>query len=347
MILLCIVVLVVSVVLISGILIISKNKKETNITKSNQRKPYYQTFFDTKDFTPSFEEYKQINRINKVDRVPNVGQKTLKQRIKENKKELNASRIGLINSFINVCSSFISLKFEIYEEDDLNILGSICNKYIRKRIKKYSPDRILSFTREFDPKNSHVILIDIAPIIYKKCTLLPISSKLNIARFIVNKSFDQKVIDSTYRDIIAIATDNKMQSRDKANAIDILNLSNNTKYKEMVPELLNKVREQEEKKNIERIRNLNRQLRAPINPFRMLNPIDLFQDEIIEIDGLVITLFDNVNNTGKKRNIYEDTQNVHTKEINESVLETAKNLVEKYPFTTTYTFDIDQYLTLS
>lgn len=238
-----------------------------------------------------------------------------------------------------------------------------------KRLDQLKRTEMEMFEYHFSPKYSNEIITAVAIMVFSffnNVSKDEVSEDgklllLNMARFIVNKSLNEEEVEKTYSSIISIAKD-ESNPIVKANAVDILSLSNNKRYQEMVPELLERVRRSEERKErpiplfrgspeapigTASARSLPATVplhRAPMvrrgteriwaNP--LINNDLTMGDVLLEFDLLAIMTMEEEHErkkVNKKKTVYEDSQNVHTKEINEGVLDTAKRIIDLYPST--------------
>jgi hypothetical protein len=184
-------------------------------------------------------------------------------------------------------------------------------------------------------------------------------TKIFIGQYIINKSNSNFEINNIYKGIIDIAKNSKYSVDIRMNAVDILNLSNNKKYIEISKTLIQSIR------NI-RTENVNQTFDNHLNTVinnvktKKQNQIQINKNTNIPQQGLgnipqqnIELLVDIDGNTfpippdidipplqrqieikKPSRSIYEDGQNVHNTKINESTLNTASELINKYNPTT-------------
>lgn len=306
-----------------------------------------------------------------------------------------------LDKFLQIIKGEISKRYNIKGKQPMIILERVISDFLKEQLCKdfnirladiahLKPKHMNDFMRNYDHTRSDYILTRVSPLLYFE--LVSLCSKetpfngaggvepldlLSIARFVVNKSTDPKIIKSIYKDIIDVAK-NHPQDNVKANAVDMLLLSNNTMYMSLVPDLMERVRRSEEKKedakrleakraeiiDMKRGADIRQNLgnrrhrrgappRTPwggtVIPMQThrdragLHPLDTINErDDIDLAILLAAAMENEikNPKTKKKTIYEDTQNVHTKEINDSVLSIAKKLVEQYPITRTLMVDL-------
>ncbi len=154
--------------------------------------------------------------------------------------------------------------------------------------------------------------------------------RLQIGGYAVWKLTKLEQIENIYRTIMDIAINNDLPSNVRANAVDIIMRSNNSRYTTIGQDLLNQLRRDENK--IEDAVN-NFQIRHEIDDLKeAIRQPNLLQEEIDQIlhaieeheRQLMVTVRpDDVS----KRTVYSDTQNVHNHEINESVVRGAEKFV--------------------
>jgi len=159
--------------------------------------------------------------------------------------------------------------------------------------------------------------------------------QLEIATYIIWNSNNQDQIDSVYEKIIEMSSNRNYNDKIRANAIDILIRSNNKKYLDRSNVLLEKLRQDE------RINNDNNdihQIRKNINKLRQIvhqQPVTLNDEDDIELQHVLFEQIRNLENRAnniienqkRKATVYNDSQNVHNHEINNSIINIASNLV--------------------
>ncbi len=251
------------------------------------------------------------------------------------KFETNLSNEFITNSIIN-----------LFEKKYGSIKGGLSVKS-KKKI-----DKFIKYNTESDIE----LFISICEDIIHKAPEILEMPKLNVMRYIVNRSQDKKTIDFTYKEIEKMAK-NGLDPKVMANAVDILGLSNNSKYRENVPDLLASIRVTEDRLNdipdlIQEFKNHHligrneREFKLAIErkgltqrpEYKRNRTLLLEQYDQFDLNTLLNLLTDEIGGNfhrmkkeKRKKTVYEDSQNVHTKDINDAVLETAKKLIKKYP----------------
>jgi len=183
--------------------------------------------------------------------------------------------------------------------------------------------------------------------------------KIQIGQYIINKSINNIEIQNVYKSIISIASDNKLSINTRMNAIDVLYLSNNSKYIEISKQLLKQIRNTENtntrdwfnKRLNEKIRklggsivssNTQNQNTQNVREISVQNSRINRQEprEGVHTQDTFQAIY-NVNVQVKKpvKSIYQDGQNIHDTSINNSVLETANELIQKYTPNSIMNFD--------
>ena len=161
-----------------------------------------------------------------------------------------------------------------------------------------------------------------------------IMKKLDIGTYIIWNSYNQYQIDAVYDKIVEISNDRRHNNKIRSNAIDILMRSNNKKYMDNSAVLLERLRQEERREenmiDIHKIRrkinNLKQHVRhIPFNNDE--NDIELQHVLMHQIRNLQMRENDIIANQNRRASVYNDTQNVHNSEINDSVINIASSLV--------------------
>jgi hypothetical protein len=231
-----------------------------------------------------------------------------------------------------------------YTLDNLGAISHVkksLDKVVRYLSQSKDNDTILN---EYDPKYSNDLLLEACRDLFEYNGIEPMK-KLLIGQYIVNKSLDGDEVETVYNYIVDVALNRQISSVIRQNAADILSLSNSTKYKKIVKQSLELLRREDDV--------ALRQPRAPGGGQQTLHiarhqpvPIRIGQprrQEHGERNDLFIIpplILDDFHPGGARipdqirlntdRTIYTDNQNVHNTEVNNSVLEAAKELVANY-----------------
>lgn len=206
---------------------------------------------------------------------------------------------------------------EIPSKKQLQLVEELKNLF---QIKFQIPvkDEWLIYTLNTIPKsssNSQHIILDIVRHLYAHKNT-PIMSKLLMAQYIINRSMSNSEIERLYSDIQTIGSNSTHPFNVSANALDILKLSNNPRY-------------------MLRAENILAQQRREHVPNRTQNRVrNQFNPELNQDLPLQHALFAQFNRTPRKKSrqktLYNDSQNVHDSSINNSVLDTMKELNTQY-----------------
>jgi hypothetical protein len=160
-----------------------------------------------------------------------------------------------------------------------------------------------------------------------------IIKKLDIGTYIIWNSYNQNHIDAVYEEILKICNDRRYGNKIRSNAIDILLRSNNKKYMDNSVVLLERLRQEERnQENVNDIRKIRKQinnLQRYVHPVYSEdeNDIELQQVLMEQIRNLQMRENDIIVNQNRKASVYNDTQNVHNSEINDSVINIATSLI--------------------
>lgn len=160
-------------------------------------------------------------------------------------------------------------------------------------------------------------------------------TKLDIGTHIIWNSYNQNQIDAVYDKIVEISNDRLYNNKIRSNAIDILMRSNNKKYMDNSVVLLERLRQEERKQeninDIHKIRRKINNLKQHVvhNPFMMQDENDIELQHVLmnQIRNLQMRENDIIANQNRRASVYNDTQNVHNSEINDSVINIASSLV--------------------
>jgi hypothetical protein len=150
----------------------------------------------------------------------------------------------------------------------------------------------------------------------------PILKKLELGNFIIWKSPHQYQINHVYNTIIQIIDDKRLHKKVRMNAIDMLLRSNNTFYINKAQESLQELRQEERNYDENTLRHRIYELNTQIHEF----PYDIELQQILwDQYRRLETQFENI--TKRKGTVYDDSQNVHNREINNSVIQSSQNLI--------------------
>lgn len=176
------------------------------------------------------------------------------------------------------------------------------------------------------------------------CGSLSVSKKLDLGTFIIWKSIHQQQIDGVYEMIMTIAADSQENPKVRANALEILMRSNNRIYMERSKRIMEKLQEHERTQEIEQIRRrmgriqeVIQQRTVAVPPVQiatrpMMTTTTTPQEEI-QIQQALLDQYRRLERRAfnaavqHKATVYDDTQNVHNHKINESVIQSAQNIV--------------------
>jgi len=194
---------------------------------------------------------------------------------------------------------------------------------------------------------------DFLYLIFSQCNTLSVVKKMDLAVYIVWKSRNQQQIDSVYDTIMAIASDNQENPKVRANALEILMRSNNKIYMDRSRRIMENLQEHEKVQEMaqilqrmERIQNVMRNNappatsqppRAPLTPYQQVHQLNNqpppMTPEEQQVQQALLDQYRRLerrafNAMNKKATVYDDTQNVHNHKINETVIESVKNIMD-------------------
>jgi hypothetical protein len=164
---------------------------------------------------------------------------------------------------------------------------------------------------------------------------LPHITRILIGQFIINNTNENEEIMYIYNYISDVAINPSINRSVRMNAADIINMSNNSFFIKKAQQSLEILRHEDDQKILPVQQGL------PNVQYIRQEPIDQgielpFNVDLKEQERLLARYAQTVK---KNRTIYEDGQNVHNTEINESALKVAKQLIDKYEPKTTLTID--------
>lgn len=192
---------------------------------------------------------------------------------------------------------------------------------------------------------------DFLYVIFSQCNTLSVVKKMEIAVYIIWKSRNQQQIDNVYEMIMAIASDNQENPKVRANALEILMRSNNKIYMDRSRRIMENLQEHEKVQEMaqilqrmERIQNVMKQnaptisqsARAPLTPYQQVHQLNNqpppMTPEEQQVQQALLDQYRRLerrafNAMNKKATVYDDTQNVHNHKINETVIESVKNIM--------------------
>lgn len=193
---------------------------------------------------------------------------------------------------------------------------------------------------------------DFLYVIFSQCNTLSVVKKMDIAVYIIWKSRNQQQIDNVYDMILSIASDNQENPKIRANALEILMRSNNKIYMDRSKRIMENLQEHEKVQEMaqvlqrmERIKNVMKQNQpvainqppAPLTPYQQVHQLNNqpppMTAEEQQVQQALLDQYRRLerrafNAMNKKATVYDDTQNVHNHKINETVIESVKNIMD-------------------
>jgi hypothetical protein len=250
---------------------------------------------------------------------------------------------------IKKISNIIIGRYKIEENDIYKNIYKNVNEYILHKYKNTKQlDDILNDTYKLNELVTETTLI-ISRMLFK--IINEPLTKILIGQYIINKTDNNKEIESIYEYIINVALNTNYSIDIRINAVDILNLSNNRKYIEISKGLLNKVRNTKTEKtnnasfNYHLDRVINNRNNNVNNRNNNVNNIrnDRRPEVLIDVNGNMFHIPPDIdvpplqterqlllNEIKESKTFYEDGQNVHNTKLNKSTLDAAFDLVNKY-----------------
>ena len=169
---------------------------------------------------------------------------------------------------------------------------------------------------------------------------LPLSARILVAQYIVNKTHDGDELDHVYNWVVSVALNPEMPHAVRAEAADMLTLSNSTRYRRVAAQALEQLRLAEDVQWLGRATQAVRQPGAAYQPIHMpvaapvwYEPGDVEPGWLAGVDlpgqRALMARFERAK-PKVERTIHEDGQSVHNSEINASVLDAAAALTHGY-----------------
>lgn len=222
--------------------------------------------------------------------------------------------------------------------------NSIMNKFQIDHAHRDIFKTIYMFLSQSNQEQRHEC--DLYYALFVGCGSLSVSKKLDLGTVIIWKSNNQQQIDGVYEMIMTIAADSQENPKVRANALEILMRSNNRIYMERSKRIMEKLQEHERTQEIEQIRRrmgriqeviqqrtVPASLTLPIQTRRLMTTATTPQEEI-QIQQALLDQYRRLERRAfnaavqHKATVYDDTQNVHNRKINESVIQSAQNILK-------------------
>lgn len=305
------------------------------------------------------KQHEQLSTIANLGNriIHHVNPQSSINKSKLNNPELNELVIDTINIVVG--------KYKISDTTTLLFIENSVINTVNHLSASSSSDKII---REYSPMYSNDLILEISRDLFQYPTT-DIMNKLLLAQYIANKTTDQEEIDYVYNYISSIAINPQVPSTVRMNAADMLNLSNNKRLMKTANQALELLRQEtDEPANPfmsrpnyqDNLRPSNRTIAFEGTLQPTIAPIIIQPDGTTQIPHTPRTdltfdpitqqmIWDQIQarNTAElprgepvtERTVYGDGQNVHNTEINNSVLESAHELVKKYTPRNKITFD--------
>lgn len=221
--------------------------------------------------------------------------------------------------------------------------NSIMNKFQIDHAHRDIFKTIYMFLSQSNQEQRHEC--DLYYALFVGCGSLSVSKKLDLGTFIIWKSINQQQIDGVYETIMTIAADSQENPKVRANALEILMRSNNRIYMERSKRIMEKLQEHERTQEIEQIRRRMGRIQEVIQQRTVAIPPVQIQarpimtttttpQEEIQIQQALLDQYRRLERRAfnaavqHKATVYDDTQNVHNHKINESVIQSAQNILK-------------------
>lgn len=265
------------------------------------------------------------------------------------KQQLPEELINLREIALNILVGKYHLDSESQEHVS-NKLDSMFGKMLNNKSGKLSPEhKIHSIQVQYDPTYSNDLLLCSSRFLMNYENLSP-HTRLLVAQFIINTTSDGKELERIYDWIIDLGFDATQTQQVRQEAVDMLILSNSSRYKTVANQILESIRQIDDVPQVPEPEdnfpfNVPANLEIPV-PDRQQRERP-HRPHTIQIGGidydvaLQRDLLDQFQRRKPKieRTVYQDGQSVHNHEINKSVLDAAKSLQAKYPIKSLISFD--------
>ena len=323
---------------ISTIFYNSKKKKDKRVINSFSEK-YGENI--TKKIYKNNDNIENTNSVSTNKVVPKSLNYSNKHISKLKEQDLLKIHESKLNKFYNI----IIGRYKLDNKHEIDIVKFHVVKYIELNKKN---------TERLSESDIDDLLLYVSRKIFK--TVNDHMKRIQIGQFIINNSRDNKEIQYIYEHIVFIASNNNISVNTRMNAIDILYLSNNSKYIDISKQLLKQIRNIENTndwfdrrldKKIQLLKTINTKT-LPVNntqtyiPVTNTNTLQTTQLIYPNNDQLYIQdleIFEPPIIKKSEKSIYQDGQNVHDTSINNTVLETANELISNYTPNSTLNFN--------
>lgn len=279
------------------------------------------------------------------------------------KKEKDKEETRIVNENYVPCPQQEQIQIEVpplqQQQQEPNYLQDWVKHYSEQLMLKFKIDHahheIFRSIHDFmrGHKNAHKVEeCDLAHVIFSQCPALSVSKKMDMAVYIIWKSRKQEQIDNVYETILAIAADNEENPKVRANALEILMRSNNNIYMDRSKRIMANLQEHEKVqemaqilRRMETIQGAMRQQQhavpppnAPLTPYQQVHQLNNqpppLTPEEQQVQQALLDQYRRLerrafNAMNKKATVYDDTQNVHNHTINETVIESAQNIMTR------------------
>jgi hypothetical protein len=202
----------------------------------------------------------------------------------------------------------------------------------------------------YDPTYSNDLLLHSSRFLMN-CENLSPSVRLLVAQFIVNTTTNGEELERIYDWIIELGSDPEASQQVRQEAVDMLILSNSTRYREVANQILESLRRIDDDQpvqvaEIEDHFPFNNPVPQP-RQAQQTQPRRVPPRRTVRLGGIDYDLRTQRNLLAEfqrakpkvERTVYQDGQSVHNNEINKSVLQAAKSLQTEYPMKTRLSFD--------
>lgn len=174
---------------------------------------------------------------------------------------------------------------------------------------------------------------------------IPESKRILVAQYIVNRTADGEEIEQIYQWITGLVADTTTPQALRAEAADMLMLTNNSRYMGIARQALEQLRREDDRPApiiLAHLPDIERPAAARPVHARTVIPEELVPDHapawLINQQRALLGGFE-ARQPKIVRTVHEDGQNVHNKEINNSVLEAAANIIKDNRTLQPFVFD--------
>jgi hypothetical protein len=296
------------------------------------------------------EQYgtKILQNIDSISSVNSFNQSTTGQPVRwEPRSPSPKAKSLLCPELIQLRDRVLAIMAGTYRLDESTIsylrinLDYILTYLLQNKIKTGSNilDASAALTESYNPSSNNDLVLEACRDLMHYQPISD-SKRIFIAQYIANRSGDGDEIHQIYDWITGLVSDATTPHALRAEAADMLMLTNNSRYMKIARDALEQLRREEDVLPVitplipERVRP---EAPRPAGIHGIQLPLDI-PAWLINQQGALIAGFE-ARQPKINRTVHEDGQNVHNTEINNSVLEAAANIIKANKTLQPFVFD--------